>query len=865
MRTLLAGLMLSCIGLLSPSALAAEAAATPKGAYVVIVGVGETADATIKPRPTADADAKALYDLLADKKYFDAAPDRIKLLTSKADAGRKGLAATRENILAAVKDAVAKTAKDDLVVLAFFGRGASVGDNTCLIASDTTFKDRAKTGVIGTELETEFKAAKTQRLLVLMDVHFKGFDAGKDAIVEPTLRDILSGLYGGEEKAEAQAIQDRVLMLGAIPSVDPLAKGDNGLFASTLLDALRGKADVEGYEPDGLVTVDELVKYLEKEVADGARTLGKTPKEKEAVPFIVGEETSHFAITKNPELSEGIAKRLKALEALKADKKVTAEQAFEGAKLLSRMPKLKAIQELRKLYQSLADGKLGAGEFAESVRKIKASMVMTDEEAEDFTKKVMTAQRLVDSSFVKQSVPGDLVAAAVRGLYRRLEEPLPAEMEANLKGSKDWKKSKMEEALTSARVALGKREDLDGNKDADLAITMMLASLNDPYTTYYDKETIKKIESQLRGTFSGVGIQIRRDLVSDALLVASPIKNSPAYKAGIQSGDLIVGIKRDSDPEGKPLTSEQPTEFSTKGMKTETALDIILGKPGVPVTLVIQTPDGEKKDVLLKRGTISVETVMGTARIEGDKWSFWQDEKEKIGYIHLTQFTRDTIKDLTEALAILKKGEAKGLVLDLRFNPGGALEAAGAICSLFVKDGKVVSIRPRLGREDILKTSMFADFLGNDRYTDWPMAVLINGSSASASEIVSACLQDYNRAMVVGERSYGKGSVQNVRPFAATGAQIKMTTARYFPPGDRNIDKLSTGGKPDEEWGVKPDTGFEVALSKDEQRDLAELFRDREIIPRKDGKGEKKEKKEFKDRQLDKAVDYVKAQANPKK
>ncbi|MEO2090859.1 MAG: caspase family protein, partial [Gemmataceae bacterium] len=291
----------------------------PQGPYVVVVGVSDTADPTIQPRPTADADAKAVYDLFADKKHFDVAPDRLVLLTSKEDEKRKGRKATRENIVKAVHEAAAKTGKDDLLILAFFGRGASSGDSTCFFAADSTFKERGKTGVLGTDLETEMKAAKQARLLFVMDVAFKGFDPGKETVVEPTLKDILGGAFGGEEKGELPAPHDRVVMLSTIPSSDPLTKGDHGLFAATMLDALKGKADVEGYEPDGVVTMDELAKYLEKEVADQARVLGKTTKEKEAIPYIVGEETSHFVITKNPAVTAAVGKRLGALADLEKE------------------------------------------------------------------------------------------------------------------------------------------------------------------------------------------------------------------------------------------------------------------------------------------------------------------------------------------------------------------------------------------------------------------------------------------------------------------------------------------------------------------------------------------------------------------
>lgn len=847
-----------------PKAKPDDAPKPSKGAYVVVIGVSDTADPTIQPRPTADADAKALFDLFSDKQYLDAAPERVKLLTSKEDEKRKGRTATRENILKAVHEAVDATGKDDLLVIAWFGRGASAGDRTCLFAADTTFKERAKTGVLGGDLEAELKAAKSQRVLVMMDVHFKGYDAGKETVVEPGLREILAGLFGGEDKGEQPVAKDRVLMLGTTPAADPIQKGDHGLFAAVVLDGLKGAADQEGYEPDGLVTVDELARFVEKEMPDQQRALGKTAKEKEGEPFLVGEETSHFPVTKNPKLTADVAKRVDAVTKLGADGQLTKEAAAEGAQLLARMPKLKSLQELRKKYQGLADGKLSAADFATAAAAIKKGMVLEEEAAEMFTRKVMSAAGLVETLYVKPTVRGDLVAAAVKGMFRRLEEPLPADLEEKLKGAANWKKADMEDVLTAARLKLGKREDLDGHKDADLAITMLLASLNDPFTSYIDKETIKKSNSALSGRFGGVGIQIRRDLVNDALLVASPIKGSPAYKAGIKAGDLIVGIKRTVNPDGQPLTSEEPKEFSTKGMKTEQALDIILGKPGVPITLVIRR-DGQDKDYTLERAEVTVETVLGVTRVENDAWSFWLDEKEKIAYIHLNQFTSDpnggpdSVRDLVAVMDKLNKGGVKGLVLDLRFNPGGALDAAAAICGLFVDDGKVVTVKARAGnRQDVLRAQEYRPV--TQPYTKIPMAVLVNGDSASASEIVSACLQDYDRAVVVGERTYGKGSVQTVRTFPATEAKMKLTFARYYPPLDRNIDRFSTPGKPEDEWGVTPNKGYEVKISREEKGDLREAFRDREIIARKDAKKPDEPKKNFKDTQLEKAVDYLKEQ-----
>src|SRR5262249_42860036 len=160
--------------------------------------------------------------------------------------------------------------------------------------------------------------------------------------------------------------------------------------------------------------------------------------------------------------------------------------------------------------------------------------------------------------------------------------------------------------------------------------------------------------------------------------------------------------------------------------------------------------------------------------------------------------------DMQEALTKLDKEGVKGLILDLRFNPGGLLDSAVKISDLFIDDGLIVTIRPRIGREQ--------NYGGESEgsYLNFPMVCLVNGGSASGSEIVAAALQDHKRAIVMGERSYGKGSVQNIQPFSSTGGEIKLTTASFWRPSGKNLNKSSTKGKDDEGWGVRPDKGHEV-------------------------------------------------------
>ncbi len=862
LRTWLLGLFAAAVAAGSAApALAADPADPANGPgkpYLVAVGVGEFKDKAIHARPTADADAKALTKLLTDKAVLGIAPDRAKLLTS-ADG-------TREAIVKAIEAGVEATGKNDLLIIAFFGRGSSIADKPCFFTAESVFKDRAKTALTPNELEPAFKKLNGQKLLLMMDVAYKGFDAGDEKVVEPTVAPYIKLVYGDDDREDASLLTDRVVIFGNLPFRLPLTKGDHGLFYSVLADGLSGKADQKPYftgdEPDGLVTIGELGKYLEKEIPNGARELGKTDKEKELVPFVIGQTTSRFWVTRDATLTDAVAKRLDAVAALVKAGKLTEDDGKEAANLLFRMPRLKWQQSLRKAYQALADGKATVDEVLATRKTLREALKMQPEEGTEFAKKVESWTREITGRYIKPVTSGELVAAAIKGLYTRAEEPLPGDLEDALKRPKELTRERQGELLADARVRLGHREDLDGDKAVDVALAMASGSLNDRYTVYTDKAGVLKMQSQLQGRFPGVGIQIRRDAVRDGLLVATPIKGSPAYKAGIQAGDLITEIRLEVDKFGKPLPADAQRVFSTKGMKTEDAVTLILGAPDSPVSLMVQREGlKEPKEFKIFRNFVMVETVHGVQRDKNADWTFYLDEKNKIGYVHVTQFIAidldedgreefGTVTDLKKAIAQLKKTGLNGLIIDLRENPGGYLSSAWHLCELFIDRGeKVVTVKPRAGAVREYKAEAAGD-------KSFEIVVLVNGNSASASEIVAACLQDHARATIVGERSYGKGSVQDVREFTPTGGQLKYTIARYYPPSGRNIDKLATEQDPTiKEWGVKPDAGFEVKLSSEELNDWYEYAQDLLVIPPPGKPGAKVTPE--KDKQLAKALEQL--------
>jgi C-terminal peptidase prc len=858
--------LVTAAGLCAPAAAADTdgAIGKPQGPYVVVVGVGEFKDPAIQARPTADADAKALHALLTDPKYLGVPADRAKLLLS-ADA-------SRETIVKAIDTAAASTGPGDLLLVAFFGRGTSTADKPCFFTADSTVKDRAKTALQSTDLEPPFKKIKGQHAVLLMDVQYKGgIDAGKEKMVEPNVTDYIKLLFGEKDEDSDTVPPNRLIVFGNPPFQDALAKGDHGLFYAVLADALTGKADRppynDGYEPDGLVTVKELSAYLEKEIPNAARAVGKTDKEKELTPIVGGAATSKFWLTRDPAETAQVKKRIDAIEALAKAGTITPDLAKEAVGLLFRMPRLKWQQELRKDYQKLADGVSTADALTAARKALLDGRIVPNAVAESYVKQVAPAIYELNAKYIRPFTNGELAAIGIRGLFQEADEPIPADIADALKTPKTLTDARMKELLAAARLRLGKREDLDGDKAADVTLHAVLSGLGDPHSLYFDHDEWISFSKQLEGRFPGVGIIIRREAVRDGLLVVTPIKNSPAFRAGIQAGDLITEVRLEVDKEGEPLPADAKRVFSTKGMKTDDAVKLITGKPKTPVTIVVER-DGEKepKAFRILRNFVMVETINGVVRKDNMEWSYYLDPDLKIGYIHIESFlfTQDdfgTYADLKKALQQLKQSGLKGLVIDVRNNPGGSLAAVVEMCELFVGREDIVTTRER----DTTQNYTYRGQQAGDK--SYPIVVLINGYSASASEILSACLQDHGRATVMGERSYGKGSVQRVRPYPSTQGRMKYTDARYYPPSGRNIDKIAAEQDPElkkrDEWGVKPDAGFEIKLTREERTDWLEYVRDLTVIPPPGKKPAQVDP--AKDKQLQKALDHLKGLIKDKK
>ncbi|MCA1991632.1 MAG: PDZ domain-containing protein [Coleofasciculus sp. S288] len=318
------------------------------------------------------------------------------------------------------------------------------------------------------------------------------------------------------------------------------------------------------------------------------------------------------------------------------------------------------------------------------------------------------------------------------------------------------------------------RKEYSTKEQAYDAIRKALEPLNDPYTRFLDPSQFQALTSQTAGELSGIGIRMEINDKTKVLTVVEPIENSPAFKANVKPGDGILAI------DGQP----------TKGMSIEQASELIRGEVGTPVTLQLSR-DGEGVfDVSLTRAQIELPSVRYTLKQEGEI---------RVGYISLDEFSSHAAEQMKRAIDNLKQQNADAFVLDLRGNPGGLLHASIEIARMWIERGEIVHTIDRKGGQQEFSAN-------NTALTELPLAVLVDGNSASASEILTGALKDHKRATVVGSQTFGKAVVQSVHSLS-DGSGLAVTISRYYPPSGTDINHK----------GITPDIRLDLT-SEQQQR-----------------------------------------------
>jgi carboxyl-terminal processing protease len=388
--------------------------------------------------------------------------------------------------------------------------------------------------------------------------------------------------------------------------------------------------------------------------------------------------------------------------------------------------------------------------------------------------------------------------------------------------------------------------ELDDNAKRKLVEDMINGGLEqlDPHSAFINSRRYRQFDRTNRGEFGGIGIEVLGDGRTGTLHVEGLLVGTPAYEAGMQAGDTIVKV------EGKPTKTMQPGE----------AVDMIQGEPGQKIRLtVVHAGSKDPVDLEMVRARIHIDSVRGDVRKKEspNEWDYFMDKANKIAYVRLTNFGKNTAEELRHVLVELQHDGLRGLILDLRTNPGGLLQSAVEISNLFLTEGRIVSTRGRNAQDDVREYDAKSDGALLLPAENYPTVILVNRYSASASEIVSAALQDHHRAVIVGERTYGKGSVQNVIRMENGTSALKLTTASYWRPSGKNIHRFPDS-KDTDDWGVKPNPGFEVPMKDEDLIAYLNYRRGRDMVVGKGGVPKAaKSDKPYEDRVLEKALGYL--------
>ncbi len=335
----------------------------------------------------------------------------------------------------------------------------------------------------------------------------------------------------------------------------------------------------------------------------------------------------------------------------------------------------------------------------------------------------------------------------------------------------------------------------------------------DSYTIIVWPRQVQEFEKLMTNEFSGIGIEISKP--KGLLTVSSLLPDTPAYKSGLDAGDVI----------------EKVDGIETKDMTLTCAVRKITGPKGTKVQLTVRRPDQEKtSDIVITRGKIVVPTIRGWQRNETGQWLYMIDPDNKIGYVRLTSFSAESAHDLEKVLDELEDEGLKGLILDLRYNSGGLLESAIEVSDKFIEEGLIVARQSGFGRLPI-----YAEAEEKGTHPNYPLVILVNANSASASEIVAGALADktHKRAILVGMRTHGKGSVQGVTNSIGDGAQLKYTMAYYHLPSGQRVESREEMKKQDRnDWGVGPN--IVVDLNSEELKNMIDVQRANDVLVRAD-------------------------------
>jgi carboxyl-terminal processing protease len=485
-------------------------------------------------------------------------------------------------------------------------------------------------------------------------------------------------------------------------------------------------------------------------------------------------------------------------------------------------------------------------------------------EARDYALNLLTNVGLIRGQYVRELSQEDLLEAAIGGLYDAAQSPRPSELRSRLTPPKKtdpvpkvtnppkpetpppaalpglpglpppssgptqapW----LVERIAAIRESLGNPESLRDGRDM-LASLRGITRILDPYSVIMTAEEQQRAEVHEQNTGTGLALAEGADVWP--LVIRAVVPGSPAQKAGLRPGDAITHI---DDREAKGLTSDQAVQRINGGSEGR---DMILtAKPVAPsvrdteaasVKLTVRPRDGgEPRTITVARESFSAETVLGVTRNPDNSWDYWIDRKNRIAHVRISTFASGTDEELRAVVERLDEGKGLGgLILDLRWTPGGYLNSALGCAGVFLKNSEVARAKSR-SEEDRVYNSVTRV----EAFTRFPIVVLVNSDTVGGAEMIAAALQDHKRAVVVGERTRGKGSIQNYLGVASEGTPLtlKLTVATFSRPSGKALNRF-VNSKPSDDWGVRPDEKSECIVSPALSRQLREWWDEQTLRP----------------------------------
>jgi carboxyl-terminal processing protease len=468
----------------------------------------------------------------------------------------------------------------------------------------------------------------------------------------------------------------------------------------------------------------------------------------------------------------------------------------------------------------------------------------------EFAATVTEAVDILAQYHVKNNLnQGELVVWAIRGLYQGVRETIPHDLALKLARAPRMKEAERVVLLMEVRRLLGQRQALEKYRDIDLAFKGIFDRLEPGFR----HPSWQQVLAEHRWIFCGgpypvgIGLELSLDRQSRMPRVVTPRRGSPAHRAGVRTGDLVLSIT----DVPRPGDDFPPETFQTTGQPLDQVERALIGRAGSKVKLAVLRDDRTKPlTFIIQRGRSPEETVFGACRRADLSWDFLLNRQMGIGYVRITSITLHTTEDIRQAVRDLRKQGLKGLILDLRFSPGGLFLGSCRIADLFVGDGLLFSVHGR-NLVDEAKGRLQGSQL------DFPMVCLVNGKTRMGSEALAACLQDHQRVLIVGEQTPGDVAIRNIQN--VKGGLFSFAAFVLGRPSGRNLSRITTSGRQNEDWGVRPDRGLEVRLSDREREKLSRRLDALRILP-VPGETVQIDPRPEADRQLAAAVEYLRRQ-----